>query len=84
LYPGLDIFQSFCKKVGSPEITVVDDLVRFAKVTGIVFKFLQRNIHFGKLIELRNDPMHKIKYYPFQTTYEIISLDTTLFIPPAR
>ena len=73
LYPGLNVFQSFCKKAGSPEVTVVDDLVRFTKVSTIVFKFLQRNPDYIKLVELRTDPVHKVKFHPFQTSYEIIS-----------
>lgn len=73
LYPGLNVFQAFSKKVGSLEITLVDDLVRFSKVSTIVFKFLQRNIHYEKFVELRTDPIHKVKFHSFQTTFEIIS-----------
>ncbi len=73
LYPGLDIFQSFCKAVGSPEITLVDDLVRYAKVAGIVFKFLEKKPLYAKVIEQRAEVIHRIPFIPFQAAYEIIS-----------
>ncbi len=74
LYPGLDIFQKFCRAVGSPEITLVDDFVRFSKVATIVFKYLERNPMYDKLVEHRNDQNHKIRFIPFQTAFEIVSL----------
>ena len=72
LYPGLDTFKSFCKNIGSPDIPVVDDLVRYSKVTAIVYKFFQKNILSEKLIEQRTSTMHKTKFIPFQVTYEFI------------
>lgn len=73
LYPGLDAFRSFCVAVGSPDIPVVDDLVRYAKVTNVVNTFLQRNELFGRLIDHRSQPHHKVKCLPFQCCYEVIS-----------
>jgi len=73
LYPGLDVFQSFCKAVGSPEIPVVDDLVRYAKVTSIVFRFLQQNVLYDKLADSRINGFHKVKFIPYQATYEVVS-----------
>src|SRR4030095_10887104 len=53
LYPGLDSFLAFCKTVGSPDLPVIDDLVRYMKVTSITFTFLQRNKNYNKLMEYR-------------------------------
>src|SRR6185503_58808 len=35
LYPGLEVFRSFCKAVGSPDMPVLDDLVRYMKIASI-------------------------------------------------
>lgn len=72
LYPGLEVFRNFCKVIGSPEIPVIDDLIRFQKVTGIVFKFLQRNPNYERLIEVRTTYNHPVNFLPYQTSYEII------------
>lgn len=72
LYPGLDVFRMFCQQVGSPDIPKVDDLVRYMKVAGITFTFLQRNAQYASLLEQRGQSIHKIKCIPFQMTYEII------------
>ena len=75
LYPGLDTFQNFCKKVGSPDIPVVDDLVRYNKVASIIFKFLQKHVRYDDLLSRRADGWHKIKCIPYQITYEVINLN---------
>jgi len=72
LYPGLEDFRSFCKEVGSPDIPVIDDLARYAKVASIVYTFLQRNNNFEKLSGLREDENQRVKYIPFQVTYELM------------
>ncbi len=72
LYPGLEIFQSFCKAIGSPDIPVVDDLVRYKKITSIVFTFLQKNKNYEPLLKQRDSSMHKIKLIPFLLSYEVI------------
>ena len=73
LYPGLDNFQSFCKAVGSPDIPVIDDLVRYMKVVTIVFTFLQRNPGFVKIESLRHSSLHPVGFIPFQMSYELIA-----------
>lgn len=72
LYPGLDIFSAFCKAVGSPDIPVIDDLVRYAKITNIVYTYLQRNSGFQKVLDLRQAAHHKVKCLPYQCTYEVM------------
>ena len=78
LYPGLDIFQRFCSAVGSPEIPVVDDLPRYSKVAGIVFKFLTKHEDFEKLLQKRESGNHRVKCLPYQTVFEIITMDDHL------
>lgn len=75
LYPGLETFQIFCKKVGSPDIPIVDDLVRYNKVASIIFKFLQKQECYKDLLIRRTDGRHKTKCIPNQITYEIINLN---------
>lgn len=72
LYTGLDVFQIFCREIGSPEIPVIDDLIRYYKMALIVNKFLIRNPQFEELSKMRTGTNHIIKFLPFQTTYEII------------
>jgi hypothetical protein len=75
LYPGLEVFRNFCKAIGSPDIPVVDDLVRYMKVVSIVFTYLQRNAMLEKLMVHRGPPMHSVKLIPFQLTYELIHFE---------
>lgn len=75
LYPGLEIFQSFCKKVGSPDIPVVDDLVRYNKVASIIFKFLQKQVRYDDFLTSRAEARHKTKCIPYQITYEVINFN---------
>jgi hypothetical protein len=42
LYPGLEMFQIFCKAVGSPDIPKVDDLIRHTKVATIIYNFFTK------------------------------------------
>jgi hypothetical protein len=77
LYPGLDIFQRFCAAVGSPDIPVVDDLTRYSKVAAIVFKFLNKHEEFNKLLQKRESENHRVTCMPFQTVFEIITMDGT-------
>lgn len=72
LYPGLEGFQTFCKTIGSPDIPKVDDLVRYAKVTGIIFNFLQKDDHYQSFLASRMPPMHSVPCIPFQVTYEVV------------
>ena len=72
LYPGFDIFSSYCKAVGSPEIPKVDDLERYMKVAKIVFTFLQKNALFDTLLLKRNAPGTKVVCIPYQISYEFI------------
>jgi hypothetical protein len=72
LYPGLDVFQNFCKAVGRPDIPKVDDLERYMKVAKIVFTFLQKNMDFEKLSLKRNAPGTKVSLIPLQVSYEVI------------
>ena len=72
LYPGLNIFQSFCKAIGSPDIPVIDDLVRYMKVAAIVNTFLKKNSNYERLIQLRSPDLHKVNLIPFQLSYEVI------------
>ena len=72
LYPGLNVFKHFCKEVGSPDIPVVDDLVRYMKVASVVHTFLQKNTSYEKLIELRTSGQHKIMLIPYLLAYEVI------------
>jgi len=71
LYPGLESFLAFCKAVGSPDLPVIDDLVRYMKIASIVFTFLQRNKNYDKLIHHRRS-MHQVNVIPFQMSYELI------------
>lgn len=73
LYPGLDVFKNYCLAVGSPEVPVIDDLVRYMKVASIVFTFMQKNEKFSILSDLRKSEWHRIPFIPFQTTYEFVS-----------
>ena len=73
LYPGLIVFQSFCKAIGSPDIPAVDDLVRYMKVAKVVFTFLQKDDRFATLLAQRNSAMHKVTVFPFQLGYELIN-----------
>lgn len=72
LYPGLDVFQSFCKAIGSPDIPAVDDLVRYMKVAKVVFTFFQKDEQFEKLIAQRKSTQHKVSVVPYQLSYEFI------------
>jgi hypothetical protein len=72
LYPGLECFQDFCKMIGSPDIPKVDDLVRYMKIAGIVFTYLQKNQKFAQLIQQRDIELHKVKVWPHQIVYEVI------------
>ena len=72
LYPGIEIFKNFCKAIGSQDIPVVDDLVRYMKVAAIVFTYLQRNTDFEKLKLHRTSPIHKVSMIPFLLSYEVI------------
>lgn len=73
LYPGLEVFSIVCKKMGSPDIPVIDDLVRYEKVAAIAFTFLQRNLNFEKLTERREADRHTVKFIPFQLSYELMN-----------
>ena len=79
LYPGLEVFQTFCKAIGSPDIPVVDDLNRYMKVAKLVFTFLQKDEQFLKLIEQRSNVKHKILVAPYQVSYELILEEGTKF-----
>src|SRR5688572_25020790 len=70
LYPGFEAFQKFSIAIGSPEIPVIDDLVRYYKMTTIIFKFLIKDPQFQKLEEKRMHSNERIKFIPFQVTYE--------------
>jgi hypothetical protein len=72
LYPGLSVFKNFCKEVGSPDIPVIDDLVRYMKVANVVNTFLQKNSAYENLLALRAEGMHKISVIPYLLTYEVI------------
>jgi hypothetical protein len=72
LYPGLNLFQSFCKAIGSPDIPAVDDLVRYMKVAKVVFAFLQKDDRFATLLAQRDSAMHKVKAFSYQLSYELI------------
>jgi hypothetical protein len=72
LYPGLDVFIQFCKALGSPDIPKVDDLVRYMKVAGIIYNFLQKDEFFARLLDSRAQPIHKTPCIPFQITYEVV------------
>ena len=72
LYPGLEIFQTFCKTIGSPDIPKVDDLVRYMKVSMILFNFLQKDENYQAFLESRMPPMHNVPCIPFQVTYEVV------------
>lgn len=73
LYPGLDIFKKYCLAVGSPDVPVIDDLVRYMKVASIVYTFMQKNEKFSVMSNLRKSEMHRTPFIPFQTTYELVS-----------
>jgi hypothetical protein len=72
LYPGLDSFQFFCKAIGSPEIPVVDDLVRYMKVASIVYSYLLKSSRYQQLLQHRDPAMHKVELISFQMSYEVI------------
>lgn len=73
LYPGLESFQTFCKTIGSPDIPKVDDLVRYMKVSAIIFNFLQKEEQYQLFLESRLPPKHSIHCIPFQVTYEVVT-----------
>ncbi|MEO5906877.1 MAG: hypothetical protein ABIQ11_09130 [Saprospiraceae bacterium] len=73
LYPGLEVFKNYCMAVGSPEVPVIDDLVRYMKVASIVFTFIQKNENFSILSNIRRSELHRIAFIPYQTSYEFIS-----------
>jgi hypothetical protein len=73
LYPGLKIFTAFCQKIGSPDIPVVNDLVRFMKVASIVNTFFQKNPNGAQLIYKRQELLPTRNLFPFQMVFEIIS-----------
>lgn len=79
LYPGLEVFQSFCRAIGSPDIPVVDDLVRYMKVASIVFTFLQRNPRYELLIKQRDPSLQKVLHIPFLQSYEVIAFEGERF-----
>lgn len=84
LYPGLDVFQSFCKAIGSPNIPQVDDLSRYMKVAKVVFTFLQRDDLFLKLIAQRKEARHKVAMIPYQVAYEFVSYEGKHFKTKTR
>ncbi len=73
LYPGLDVFRLFCLLVGSPEIPLIDDLVRYMKIAKVVQIYLSRHAHYADLLELRRQAYHKEICIPYQMTYEVIT-----------
>ena len=73
LYPGLEAFQSFIKKVESPDFPSVDDINRYMKVAMIVHKFLLKNPSYPAFLNLRTETSHKVKFIPLQASYELIS-----------
>lgn len=75
LYPGLEVFQSFCRAIGSPEIPVVNDLVRYMKIAAIVFTFLKKNEKYQLLIQHRDPSLHKVALVPFLISYEVIETE---------
>jgi hypothetical protein len=75
LYPGLEVFQSFCRAIGSPEIPVVQDLVRYMKIATIVFTFMKKNDKYQLLIQQREPSMHKVAIVPFLVSYEVIEAE---------
>lgn len=70
LYPGLQQFISFCKKVGSSDIPKVDDLFRHTKVCAILHTYLQKNESYPDLISHRQQ--QKGKLHPFMLTFELM------------
>ena len=79
LYPGLDTFQSFCRAIGSPEIPVVNDLIRYMKVANIVMTFLKKNDKYQQLVQQRDPSMHKVALVPFLISYEVIEAEGQRF-----
>jgi len=79
LYPGLDTFQSFCRAIGSPDIPVVNDFVRYVKVTNIVNTFLKKNDKYQQLVQQRDPSMHKVALVPFLISYEVIEAEGKRF-----
>ena len=79
LYPGLDIFQSFCRAIGSPEIPLVNDLIRYMKVANIVMTFLKKNDKYQQLVQQRDPSMHKVALVPFLISYEVIEAEGQRF-----
>lgn len=73
LYPGLKNFQEFGAYVGSREPIMIDDLARYQKVAGSVFKFLLQDTEYPRLLELRTAAKHPVVFMPLQSVYEIIS-----------
>ncbi|HEY3387421.1 MAG TPA: hypothetical protein VGK46_12975 [Saprospiraceae bacterium] len=78
LYPGLEIFKNFCKAVGSQDIPVIDDLVRYMKVASIVHTYLQKNPGLERLKQLRSSPLHKVSNIPFLLSYEVIHFEGSI------
>lgn len=75
LYPGLDIFSRFCKAIGSQDIPLVDDLVRYMKVVTIVHTFLRKNPGYEKLVMQRTSERHKVPCIPLLIAYEVIHFE---------
>jgi hypothetical protein len=75
LYPGLQVFQSFCRAIGSPDIPVVNDLVRYMKIVNIVFTFLKKNDKYQQLILQRDPSLHKVPLVPLLISYEVIAAE---------
>lgn len=73
LYPGLQMFASFCKQIESPQIPVVDDLNRYAKVTAIILKYIRQNPLYPELEKKRMHPSHRNPFIASQVVYEIVS-----------
>ena len=79
LYPGLSVFQQFCKAIGSPEIPPVDDLVRYRKVAKVVHTFLQKDERYNRVVDLREHTRQDVTLYPFQMSYEVITFEAERF-----
>lgn len=72
LYPGLPLFQAFCKAIGRPDIPVVDDLVRYMKIAKVVDTYLKKNSSYPDIMHARSQSVHKIQCLPYQMSYECI------------
>lgn len=75
LYPGLVMFQHFCRAIGSPDIPIVDDYIRYMKVANIVFTFLKKNAKYQALLDLRHPSFHKVAVVPLLISYEVIAYE---------